>query len=176
MNYNFAVFKFLLFVILNFLFFFQSFFSLNFFFSSKIDEELIICFAIFFVFLLFINHIVSGLQDMLRSRIEIYLNVFLLVFKLVRKSLKRFKKHNLKSISVRNSLLFYISSVFFNNLSSFFNYQNALNNYLVNFRFKNLIDALSLDIELKSGYYKKFLVSSYNLELSYLSFLNVLFK
>ncbi len=101
MNYNFFVLKFFLFILVNFFFIFQSFFSLNFFFSSKIDEELIICFAIFFVFILFINHIVKGLQDMLKARIEIYLNVFLIVFKLLKRSLKRLKKHNNKTVVSR---------------------------------------------------------------------------
>jgi hypothetical protein len=176
MNYNFFVFKFLLFIILNFLFIFQGFFSLNFFFSSKIDEELIICFAIFFVFILFINHIVNGLQDMLKSRMEIYINIFLLVFKLIKKALKRFKKHNIKTVNVRSSFFLYIFSIFFHNLSSFFNYQIVLNNYLIQLRFKVLTDSLLADNELKALFLKRNLLQAYNLELKYLilsSFLSV---
>lgn len=176
MNYNFYVFKFLLFIIVNFLFIFQTFFSLNFFFSSKIDEELVICFAIFFVFILFINHIVTGLQDMLKSRVEVYVNVFLLVFKLLKKSLKRFKKHNVKTVNARNFAFSYIWSIFFQNLVSFSNYQLSVNNYLIQLRFKILIDSLMADAELKSLSWKKALVSAFLMELQYFSLICFLSK
>jgi hypothetical protein len=175
MNYNFFVFKFLLFIILNFLFIFQGFFSLNFFFSSKIDEELIICFAIFFVFILFINHIVIGLQDMLKSRMEIYVNIFLLVFKLIKKALKRLKKHNVKTTNIRSSFFLNVFSVFLHNLCSFFNYQIVFNNYLIQLRFKVITDSLLADNELKSLFLKRNLIQAYNLELKYLSLTSFLF-
>lgn len=167
MNYNFFVLKFFLFILINFFFIFQGFFSLNFFFSSKIDEELIICFAIFFVFILFINHIVKGLQDMLKARIEIYLNVFVIVFKLLRRSLKRIKKHNNKTVSSRNLVFNSLWFNFFQNLSSFVNHQLSFNNYLIHFRLKTVTDSIVADIELKNTCWKHALVTSYLKELNY---------
>lgn len=171
MNYNFFVFKFLLFIVVNFLFIFQGFFSLNFFFSSKIDEELVICFAIFFVFVLFINHIVTGLQDMLKARSEIYINVFLLVFKLLRKSLRRFKKHNYKTVTARSFAFSFIWNAFFANLSSYFSYQNSLNNYLIHLRLKTVLDVIIADSELKLLSKKRSLLSAFFDEINYFTLL-----
>jgi hypothetical protein len=176
MNYNFFVFKFLLFIIINFLFIFQTFFSLNFFFSSKIDEELIICFAIFFVFVLFINHIVNGLQDMLKARVEIYLNVFLIVFKLLKKSFKRLKKHNVKTNVARNFVFNSIWTAFFQNLSSFLNYQASISNYLIQLRLKTVTDSIIADLELKNGSWKRALVNAYLMEIQYFFFIGFLSK
>lgn len=176
MNYNFFVFKFLLFIIINFLFIFQTFFSLNFFFSSKIDEELIICFAIFFVFVLFINHIVNGLQDMLKSRVEIYLNVFLIVFKLLKKSFRRLKKHNFKTTVARNFVFTSIWTIFFQNLSSFLNYQSSLNNYLIQLRLKTVTDSIVADLELKNHSWKRALINSYLTEIQYFFLIGFLSK
>lgn len=171
MNYNFFVLKFLFFIFLNFLFIFQSFFSLNFLFSSRIDEELIICFAIFFVFILFITQIVNSLQDMLKTRIDLYVNVFLLVFKLIRKSLKRFKKHSSKTLSMKNVFLAHVSTIFFKNLSVFYSLQVALNAYVLNLRFKVLVESLKVDSELKSVLDKEASVKAYELELLYFKLL-----
>jgi hypothetical protein len=171
MNYNFFIFKFLLFIIVNFLLIFQGFFSLNFFFSSKIDEELIICLAIFFVFVLFINHIVTGLQDMLRSRSEIYINVFLLVFKLLRKSLKRFKKHNYKTLAARSFVFSFLWNAFFTNLVSYSAYQNSLNNYLIHLRLKTVLDVIIADSELRLLSKKRSLLNAFFDELKYFSLL-----
>jgi hypothetical protein len=168
MNYNFYVFKFLLFIVLNFLFIFQVFFSLNFFFSSKIDEELVICFAIFFVFILVINHIVTSLQDMLRARVEVYVNLFIMTFKLLRKALKRFKRHNDKTIGAKNSMFSSILTIFYKNLSAFANYQTLLNNYMVQLRLKSVVDSISVDLELKSINRRKALIVAYSMELDYL--------
>lgn len=168
MNYNFYVFKFLLFIVLNFLFIFQIFFSLNFFFSSKIDEELVICFAIFFVFILVINHIVTSLQDMLRARVEIYVNLFIMTFKLLRKALKRFRKHNDKTTNTRDSMFSSILTIFYKNLNAFANYQTLLNNYLIQLRLKSIVDSISVDLELKSLNRRKALILAYNMELEYL--------
>lgn len=175
MNYNLFVMKFFLFILLNFLFIFQAFFSLNFFFSSKIDEELVICFAIFFVFVLFINHIVNALQDMLKSRIENYVSVFLLCFKLIKKAVHRFKKHNSKTNAFRHMFFHNTISLFFSNLSSFAIYQTSLNNYLVNFRLKLLSDSILAESELRSDLFKKFYNFSYNMELKYFFLVNFLF-
>jgi hypothetical protein len=169
MNYNFYVFKFLLFIVVNFLFIFQAFFSLNFFFSSKIDEELIICFAIFFVFILVINHIVTSLQDMLRARVEVYVNLFVMTFKLLRKALKRFKKHNERTSSARDSAFTSVLVIFFRNLSAFANYQTLLNNYFIQLRLKSVVDTISVDLELKSLTRRKALVIAYTMELNYLN-------
>lgn len=168
MSYNLYVFKFLLFVVINFLFIFQTFFSLNFFFTSKLDEELIICFAIFFVFILVINHIVISLQDMLRTRVEVYINLFVLTFKLLRKALKRFKKHNEKVIHTRELMFGLIVTVFFRNLSAFASYQVLLNSYLIQLRVKTVIDAIGVDLELKSINRRRALLVAYSMELNYL--------
>ena len=92
---------------------------------------------------------------MLKSRMEIYINIFLLVFKLIKKALKRFKKHNIKAVNVRSSFFLHIFSIFFHNLSSFFNYQIVLNNYLIQLRFKVLTDSLLADNELKTLFLKR---------------------
>lgn len=168
MNYNFYVFKFLVFIVINFLFIFQTFFSLNFFFSSRIDEELIICFAIFFVFVLVINHVVMSLQDMLQARVEVYVNLFVMTFKLLRKALKRFKKHNERTVSARNSMFSSILMIFYRNLNSFANYQVLLNNYLIQLRLKSVVEAISADFELKLLNRRKALLSAYVMELNYL--------
>jgi hypothetical protein len=174
MNYNLYVFKFLLLIVVNFLFIFQTFFSLNFFFSSKIDEELIICFAIFFVFILVINHIVTSLQDMLQGRIDVYVNLFIMTFKLLRKALKRFKKHNERTLGARELAFTFVLAVFFRNLSSLANYETLLNNYLIQLRLKLVIDAISVDLELKSQVYRKALLMAYLLELNYLNSVRML--
>ena len=176
MNYNFFVLKFFFFILINFFFIFQVFFSLNFFFSSKIDEELIICFAIFFVFILFINHIVKGLQDMLKARIEIYLNVFLIVFKLLKRSLKRLKKHNNKTVISRTLVFNSLWYSFFQNLSAFANHQLSFNNYLIQLRLKTLTDSILADIELKTNCWKRSLINSYLKELNYFILLKYLMK
>lgn len=163
--------KFFFFVLVNFVFFFQIFFSLNFFFFTIIDEELIICCAIFLVFILFINQIVSGLQDMLKARIEIYLNTFLMIFRLLRKALKRFQKHNTKTLDMRDTLLSFLLQIFFKNLFSFSNYQFSLNSYLIQLRFKIIIDFVLSDFELRSNLKKEFIKEAYNKELKYLSLL-----
>ena len=174
MNYNFFVLKFLFFIFLNFLFIFQTFFSLNFLFSSRIDEELIICFAIFFVFVLFITQIVNSLQDMLKTRIDLYINVFLLVFKLIRKSLKRFKKHSLRTLNMRNAFLYHVSTIFFKNLAVFHVFQISLNVHVLNLRFRILIESVRADMELKSALEREALLRAYDLELRYLTLLRVL--
>ena len=176
MNYNFFVLKFFFFILINFFFIFQVFFSLNFFFSSKIDEELIICFAIFFVFILFINHIVKGLQDMLKARIEIYLNVFLIVFKLLKRSLKRLKKHNNKTVISRTLVFNSLWYSFFQNLSAFANHQLSFNNYLIQLRLKTVTDSIMADIELKTNCWKRSLINSYFKELKYIVLLKYLIK
>jgi hypothetical protein len=163
--------KFFLFILLNFFLFFQFFFSLNFFFSALVDEELIICVAIFLVFILFINHIVSGLQNVLKARIEIYLNVFLLVFRLLRKVIRRFKKHNLKALNARAALLFFFVQMFLKNLTSFSNYQNALILYVMHIRFKSIIDSVIADFDLRSHLKKRFLKEAYSRELQYFQML-----
>jgi len=166
--------KFFLFILINFFLFFQLFCSLNFFFSALIDEELIICVAIFLVFILFINQIVLGLQSVLRTRIEIYLNVFLIVFRLLRKVIKRFKKHNLKSLSGRASLLLFFLQVFFKNLASFLSYQNTLNLYITHIRFKSIIDFVVVDFDLRSKLKKGFLKGAYLRELRYFELIKYL--
>jgi hypothetical protein len=140
-------------------------------FSSRIDEELIICFAIFFVFILFITQIVSSLQDMLKTRIDLYVNVFLLVFKLIRKSLKRFKKHSSKTLGMKNIFLAHVSTIFLKNLSIFYTFQIALNVYVLNLRFKILVESLRADAELKSVLEKEALLKASDLELLYLKLL-----
>lgn len=176
MNYNLFVLKFFLFVLINFFFIFQTFFSLNFFFSTKIDEELIICFAIFFVFILFINHIVKGLQDMLKSRIEIYINVFLIVFKLLRRSLKRLQKHHNKTAVARNAVFNLVWSSFFQNLSSFLNSELSFNNYLIHLRLKTVTDSILADFELKLNTWNRSLYLAYSQELTYLYLVKFLAK
>lgn len=167
MNFGNLVSKFFFFILLNFFFFFQIFFSLNFFFSSVIDEEFIICCAIFFVFILFINQIIFGLQDMLKSRIEIYLSVFLIVFRLLRKGLKRFQKHNSKLLHTRNNLLLFFFQIFFKNLVSFSLFQSSLNSYVIHLRFKTVIDFIIADFDLRLSLKKEFLKNAYVKEVKY---------
>jgi hypothetical protein len=167
MNYNFFVFKFLLFILINFIFIFQIFFSLNFFFSNKFDEELVICFAIFFVFVLFINQIVTGLQDMLKTRVEIYLNIFLLVFKLLRKCLRRFKKHNNRTVLCRAAVFSHLYNVFFQNLTFFTSFQVYVNNYFTQVRLKSIIDSVMIESELKMSSLRKALSDCYKREIKY---------
>lgn len=167
MNFGNLVSKFFFFILLNFFFLFQIFFSLNFFFSAVIDEEFIICCAIFFVFILFINQIISGLQDMLKTRIEIYLNVFLMIFRLLRKGLKRLQKHNNKLLGSRNNLLLFFFQIFFKNLVSFSLFQNSLNLYLIHLRLKTTIDFIIADFDLRMFLKKEFLKNAYVKELKY---------
>lgn len=174
MSYSFFVLRFLLFILLNFFFLFQSFFSLSFFFSSKIDEELIICLAIFFVFILFINHIIAGLQDMLKSKIDIYTSLFLLIFKILRKSLKRLRKHEQKAVLARGVLFSFFYTTFSQNLFAYNNFQVSLNNFLIQMRLRIIFDSIMADIELKSFSKKRSLAFAYDREFNYFKFVKLL--
>lgn len=148
-SFRFFVFKFLSFVFYNFLFVFQFYFAVNFFFSNKIDEEFVVCLAIFLVFLLFINQIVQGIQDMLRIRSEIYINSFVVTFQLIRKALKRFKKHNSRLLGFSVSSISILENLFFNNLVSFSRHGMVISNYFLNSRIKSLVDSLLFFYELE---------------------------
>lgn len=174
MNYNFIVLRFFLFVLINFFFCFQFFFSLNLFFSGAIDEELIICIAIFFVFILFINQIISGLHEMLKARVDAYLNIFLLSFKLLRKGLKRFKKHIQKSAVIRSWSFAFLFQIFLKNLSSFFICQIFMNIYWLNFCLKNVGELILGDFLLKNTLKERFFFRSFVNELKYLHLVRLL--
>jgi hypothetical protein len=174
--YAFSVLKFFLFIFLNFVFIFQFFFSFNFFFSSVIDEEFVICLAIFFVFILFINQIVHGLQEMLKAKIDMYFNIFLLLFKLLKKGLRRLKKHNIKTISTKLNLYSFLFHIFLKNLSSLFEYQNSLFVYLLNFRLRVISELVLIDFELRDFLQRKFFMESFFVELEYLLSLKFLTK
>lgn len=165
------VFKFFSFVFYNFLFIFQLYFSVNFFFSSKIDEEFVVCLAIFLVFFLFINQIVQGIQDMLRIRSEIYINSFIVTFQLIRKALKRFKRHNNKVIMFSSFYLGLVENLFVSNLVSFYKHIMSINNYFLNSRIKSLIESLLFFYELEFSLKREFLNSSYQAEVKFESFL-----
>lgn len=165
------VFKFFSFVFYNFLFVFQFYFVTNFFFSSRIDEEFVVCLAIFLVFLLFINQIVQGIQDMLRVRSEIYINSFVLTFQLIRKALKRFKKHNSKLLTFSFSSLSVLENFFLFNLASFYRHSTAISNYFLNSRVKSLIESLLFFYEVNYTISRDFLQGAYALELKFEIFL-----
>lgn len=168
------VFKFFSFVFYNFLFVFQFYFVTNFFFSSKIDEEFVVCLAIFLVFLLFINQIVQGIQDMLKVRSEIYVNSFILTFQLIRKALKRFKKHNSKLLAFSFSYLSLLENFFLFNLASFYKHSIAISNYFLNSRVKSLIESLLFFYEVNYIISKEFLHVVYSSELKFEIFLRSL--
>jgi len=168
------VFKFFSFVFYNFLFVFQFYFVTNFFFSSRIDEEFVVCLAIFLVFLLFINQIVQGIQDMLRVRSEIYINSFILTFQLIRKALKRFKKHNSKLLNFSFSYLSLLENFFLFNLASFYKHSIAISNYFLNGRIKSLIESLLFFYEVNYIVSKEFLHNEYSSELKFELFLRKL--
>jgi hypothetical protein len=168
--------KFFVFILINFIFFYQFFFSLNFFFFTLLDEEFIICLAIFFVFILFVNQIARGVQEMLKSRIEIYVNIFLLLFKIMKKGLRRFKKHNNKTIIIRRHFFSFLSQIFLKNLSSFSDYQNFLNNYFIHLNLKNVNELVLIDLELRNFLQKKFLKEAFEKELNFLNSVKFLKK
>jgi len=97
-----------------------------------------------------------------------------MTFKLLRKALKRFKKHNERTLWARDSAFAGIQTIFFRNLSGFANYQTLLNNYLIQLRLKLVIDAISIDLELKSLVYREALVAAYTAELRYMHSLRFL--
>ena len=172
-NYSFRVLvlKFISFVLLNFLFVFQFYFFSNFFFSSRVDEEFVVCLAIFLVFLVFINQIVQGIQDTLKTRSEIYFNSFVLTLNLIRKALKRIKKHNSKFIFSFLYFLSILENFFVTNLVVFYNHSVSMGNYLINTRFKMMIETFLVFYSLNFFVKKNSLVSAYSVELKFEDFL-----